>query len=116
MAADYVHRISKGDIPEKITENYNGDFNTIKNNLNTMVHTMSDLLAETDKIVTAAADGQLDTRADASKFEGGWNQLVSGVNDTITNIVEPLNVTADYVDKVSKGVIPPVITTEYKGQ
>jgi hypothetical protein len=27
-----------------------------------------------------------------------------------------MNVTADYVDKVAKGIIPPVITTEYKGQ
>ena len=51
-----------------------------------------------------------------SKFVGGWNQLVAGVNDTITNIVNPLNVTADYVEKVSKGVIPPTIVTEYKGQ
>ena len=47
---------------------------------------------------------------------GGWNKLVAGVNDTITNIVDPLMVTADYVEKVSKGVIPPTITTEYKGQ
>ena len=44
------------------------------------------------------------------------SKLVSGVNDTITNIVNPLMVTADYVDKVSKGDIPPKITAEYKGQ
>jgi methyl-accepting chemotaxis protein len=116
VTADYVDKCSKGIIPPVITDNYNGDFNEIKNNLNTMVTMMSDLLSETDKIIKAAADGQLDTRADASKFVGGWNKLVSGVNDTITNIVNPLNVTADYVDKVAKGIIPPAITTEYKGQ
>ena len=81
-----------------------------------MVAMMSDLLAETDKIIKGAADGQLDVRADASKFVGGWNKLVSGVNDAVTNIVNPMNVTADYVDKVAKGIIPPTITTEYKGQ
>ena len=37
VAADYVDRISKGDIPPKITDTYNGDFNTIKNNLNTCI-------------------------------------------------------------------------------
>ncbi len=116
VAAKYVDDISKGVIPAKITDNYNGDFNVIKNNLNNVVQMMSDLLSETDKIVKAAADGKLDERANAGKFVGGWHQLVSGVNDTITNIVNPLNVTADYVDKVSKGIIPPVITTEYKGQ
>ncbi|HTY38449.1 MAG TPA: MCP four helix bundle domain-containing protein, partial [Bacteroidota bacterium] len=116
VTAEYVDRISKGDIPPKITDTYNGDFNEIKNNLNACVETMSSLLAETAKIVKAAADGELDKRADATKFVGGWNQLVSGVNDTITNIVNPLMVTADYVDKVSKGVIPPEITDTYKGQ
>jgi methyl-accepting chemotaxis protein len=77
---------------------------------------MTDLLKETDVIIKAAADGELDKRADASKFQGGWNKLVAGVNDTITNIVNPLMVTASYVEKVSKGVIPPEITDVYKGQ
>ena len=116
VTAEYVDRISKGDIPPKIVDVYQGDFNEIKNNLNACIDTMTTLLVETDKIVKAAADGELDKRADATKFVGGWNKLVSGVNDTITNIVDPLMVTADYVDKVSKGVIPPEITTVYKGQ
>ncbi|NLK51856.1 MAG: hypothetical protein GX295_05370, partial [Syntrophomonadaceae bacterium] len=33
VAAHYVDRIAKGDIPEKITDEYHGDFNTIKDNL-----------------------------------------------------------------------------------
>ena len=116
VTARYVDDISKGVIPPVITDNYNGDFNVIKNNLNAVVKMMSDLLKETDIIIRAAADGELDKRADAGLFLGGWKQLVTGVNDTITNIVDPLMVTADYVDKVSKGVIPPEITTVYKGQ
>ena len=116
VTADYVEKVSKGVIPPTITTEYKGQYNIIKNNLNAMVKMMNELLAETDKIVQAAANGELDKRADAALFAGGWNKLVSGVNDTITNIVEPLMVTADYVEKVSKGIIPPTITTEYKGQ
>ncbi|MGA3118155.1 MAG: MCP four helix bundle domain-containing protein, partial [Syntrophobacteraceae bacterium] len=109
VAAEYVDQISKGNIPPAITDTYKGDFNEIKNNLNATVKMMNELLAETDKIIQAAANGELDKRADANLFVGGWNKLVSGVNDTITNIVDPLMVTADYVEKVSKGVIPPTI-------
>jgi len=116
VAAEYVDRISKGDIPPTITDSYNGDFNEIKSNLNNVVKMMNDLLAQTDILIQGAANGELDKRADASLFVGGWNKLVAGVNDTVVNIVEPLRVTADYVDKVSKGVIPPTITTEYKGE
>ena len=116
VTARYVDDISKGVIPPIITDSYNGDFNIIKSNLNTVVKMMSDLLKETDVIIKAAADGELDKRANANLFLGGWNQLVTGINSTITNIVDPLMVTADYVDKVAKGVIPPEITTVYNGQ
>ena len=115
VTARYVDDIAKGVIPPVITDSYNGDFNIIKNNLNNMVRMMTDLLAQTDIIIRAAAEGQLGKRANADLFVGGWNQLVKGVNDTITNIVNPLNVTASYVDRISKGDIPPKITDSYSG-
>ena len=116
VAAEYVDRISKGDIPPRITDNYNGDFNEIKNNLNQCIEIMNNLLIEAAQVVTAAADGELDKRANADLFIGGWKKLVIGVNDIVTNIVNPLMVTADYVDQISKGAIPKKITDNYKGQ
>ncbi len=115
-AARHVDQIARGIIPDAITESYNGDFNELKNNLNTLSSTMNKLLAETDKIIRAAAEGHLDQRADADLFVGEWHTLIAGVNDTLTNIITPLMVTADYVDQVAKGIIPPAITTEFKGQ
>jgi methyl-accepting chemotaxis protein len=116
VTAKYVDDISKGVIPPTITTDYKGQYNVIKGNLNNMVKMMSDLLAQTDIIIKGAADGELEKRANADMFVGGWNKLVVGVNETVTNIVNPLNVTADYVDKIAQGNIPPVITTAYKGQ
>ncbi len=116
MAAEYVDKIAKGIIPPAITVNYNGDFNGIKNNLNSLIATMNQLLAETDKNIKAAAGGQLDQRANAALFVGEWHTLVTGFNDTITNIVNPLMGTSEYVKMIANGVIPEIITGEYKGQ
>ena len=44
MAAEYVDRISKGNIPPKITDSYNGDFNEIKNNLNQCVEVLDHMM------------------------------------------------------------------------
>ena len=60
-------------------------------------------------------EGKLDTRGDAEKFPGGWGQLVGGVNDLMDAFVGPINVTAEYVDRISKGDIPEPITDAYKG-
>ena len=116
VAAEYVDRIAKGDLPPRITDRYQGDFNEIKENLNNCIDILNNLQSEADKVVQAAADGRLDQRADASLFVGGWRQLVQGMNDMVVNIVGPLMMTADYVERISRGEMPPVISEQYKGE
>ena len=55
----------------------------------------------------AAVEGKLATRGNAGQFEGGYRQIVSGVNQTLDAVIGPLNVAAEYVDRISKGDIPP---------
>ena len=100
VTAKYVDDISNGVIPAIITDNYNGDFNIIKTNLNAVVKMMSELLAETDKLIKATVEGRLSTRGDAGKFAGGWGKLVGGVNNLVDAFVRPINVTAEYVDPI----------------
>ncbi len=115
VAAKYVDQISKGDIPAKITDTYKGDFNEIKNNLNMCVDAVNALVAEAKGLPEAAVAGKLATRADAAKHQGDYRKVVQGVNDTLDAVIGPLNVTAKYVDQISKGDIPPKITDAYKG-
>ncbi len=115
VAAEYVDRISKGNIPPKITDNYNGDFNEIKNNLNVCCDAVNQLVADAGMLATAAVEGKLATRADASKHGGDFGKIVEGVNKTLDAVIGPLNVAAEYVDKISKGNIPQKITDNYNG-
>jgi methyl-accepting chemotaxis protein len=115
VAAEYVDRISKGDIPKPITDNYNGDFNEIKNNLNQCIDAVNRLVADAGLLAKAAVEGKLQTRADASKHEGDFQKIVKGVNDTLDAVIGPLNVAAKYVDNISKGAIPAKITDTYNG-
>lgn len=115
VAAEYVERISKGDIPEKIIDSYNGDFNEIKNNLNTCIAAVNALVAEAGMLEQAGVEGRLSTRADVSKHGGDFAKIVAGVNNTLDAVIGPLNVAADYVDHISKGELPPKITDSYNG-
>ena len=115
VTAEYVDRISKGDIPAKITDEYKGDFNEIKNNLNQCIDAIGALVADANTLSRAAVEGRLDTRADASRHQGDFRAIVQGVNDTLDAVIGPLNVTAEYVDRISKGDIPAKITDVYKG-
>ncbi len=115
VAAKYVDQISKGDIPEKITDTYNGDFNTIKNNLNQCIDAVNNLVGDANLLSVAAVEGRLATRADASKHYGDYRKIVQGVNETLDAVIGPLNVAANYVDRISKGDIPNIITDNYNG-
>ena len=116
MAAEYVDRISKGDIPRKITDNYNGDFNTIKDNLNTCVEAVGNLVADADMLAQAAAEGRLDTRADAGKHQGDFRKIVDGVNATLDGIVLPVNETVGVLMEMEKGDLTRSVNGDYKGQ
>ena len=115
VAAEYVERISNGDIPAPITDNYNGDFNEIKNNLNKCIGAVNALVADAGKLSIAAVEGKLDTRADASKHGGDFAKIVSGVNDCLDSVIGPLNVAAEYVERISNGDIPAPISDNYNG-
>jgi len=115
VAAKYVDQISKGAIPAKITDTYNGDFNEIKNNLNMCIDAINGLVADAGALVKAAVEGKLATRADAGKHQGDFHKIVQGVNDTLDAVIGPLNVAAKYVDEISKGAIPAKITDTYNG-
>ncbi len=95
LAAEYVDRISKGDIPPMITDNYQGDFNEIKLNLNTCIAAVRALVADANLLVEAAVAGRLATRADASKHQGDFRKIVDGVNRTLDAVIGPLNVAAE---------------------
>ncbi|MBK7002533.1 MAG: CHASE3 domain-containing protein [Rhodoferax sp.] len=73
------------------------------------------LVADANLLSKAAVEGRLTTRADATKHKGDFHRIVKGVNDTLDAVIGPLNVTAKYVDDISKGVIPPIITDNYNG-
>jgi PAS domain S-box-containing protein len=115
VAAEYIDRISKGDTPPKITDDYKGDFNEIKNNLNTCIDTVSALVEEVGVVIDAGAEGKLDQRANADRTQGVWRKILRGVNNAMDGVIGPLNVAAEYVDRIAKGEIPPQISDEYKG-
>ena len=72
------------------------------------------MIDDANLLSKAAVEGALDTRADASKHEGKFRAIVQGVNDTLDAVIGPLNVAAEYVDRISKGDIPsrsPIPTT-----
>jgi len=91
VAAEYVDRISKGDLPPKITEEWRGDFNEIKNNLNNCIGNITALVEDAAMLTAAAVEGRLQTRADVRRHRGDYAKVVQGVNTTLDALVGHLD-------------------------
>ena len=79
VAADYVDKFSKGTVPAKITETYNGDFNLIASNLNTCIDAMGGLLEAGDTL-RRLADNDLSKDA-RENYPGIFGELCRETNE-----------------------------------
>ena len=115
VAARYVDEISKGNIPAKITDQYNGDFNTIKNNLNCCIDAVGGLVADAGTLSRAAVEGKLSTRADASKHQGDYRKIVEGVNATLDAVISPVQEAGAVLKKIAAGDLTVRVAGNYQG-
>ncbi|NLL10600.1 MAG: HAMP domain-containing protein, partial [Methanomicrobiales archaeon] len=91
VAAEYVERISYGDIPDKVTEEARGDFSLIKNNLNQCIDAINLMITDIRMLSESAVEGRLDTRADELRHQGDFRKIVEGVNKTLDSVIEPVH-------------------------
>jgi methyl-accepting chemotaxis protein len=73
------------------------------------------LIKEMNHLADSAIAGKLDVRAAADQYKGEWRTIVEGVNQTLDNIINPLNIASEYIGRISIGDMPEIITEEYKG-
>ena len=98
VSATYVDRISKGDIPERITDNYNGDFNEIKKNLNLLI----DAMHQITEVAESIAAGDLEVSAKERSPEDKLMRALNTMIDNLTRVVENVKNTAEGVTNGSQ--------------
>ncbi len=102
LAARYIDDISKGNIPAKITDRYEGEFTTITNSLNVCVDAVGRLVSDANTLANAAIEGRLSTRADATRHQGDFRRVIDGVNrsfDKLVGFIDILPTPAMVIDK-----------------
>ncbi|MFH0796428.1 MAG: HAMP domain-containing protein [Candidatus Omnitrophota bacterium] len=115
VIADYIERIARGHLPSQIPYNYKGDFEVIKNNLNTCLSAINLVIDDTDTLAKATGEGQLNIRIDVSRHQGDYHKIVQRTNEMLDAITGPLSVIGDYIERLAQGDISSKITYSYSG-
>lgn len=73
------------------------------------------VMDEIKMLTNAAVQGNLSTRSETDKINFEFRPLAEGLNQTMDAVTGPLNVAAEYVERISKGDMPPMISDTYHG-
>jgi len=108
-----MRRISEGDVTMEITLGDEKD--EITPALKNMVDTIRNIDEEVQILIKSVTEGKLDVRGNGDSYTGSWGNLVTGINGLIDALVVPINLTAEYIERIGQGHIPPKITETYLG-
>ncbi len=108
-------KLSNGDFESKISNNYVGEFDIIKNSFNSMSEMLKNIQNDSFMINQAAQKGQLNIQADASLYRGDYEIIVSTMNN-FTNITKNVFDETIYgLQALQQGDFDKRIETEYRG-
>jgi methyl-accepting chemotaxis protein len=108
-------QVSNGKIDELIAQTYKGDHEKMKQAINNVAQVLQDLHKELARLTDASNAGKLIERGKHDQFKGAYAEIVKGVNAILDAVIGPLNVSAKYVEQISRGDIPAQITDTYYG-
>jgi methyl-accepting chemotaxis protein len=86
VAARYVDQISKGDIPMPISDTYHGEFNTIKDNLNSLIAAMNEITAASVNIANGDLTVVVRERSPQDKLMQALGSMVGGLVRTVQDV------------------------------
>lgn len=81
-----------------------------------MMQAIKDMIGEAERLASAAIQGDLSQRGDEGKFQGGYQQVISGINRTVEAVVTPLEEASHVLQELAQSNLTVKMTGEYKGE
>ncbi|GEM_PF-109107 len=103
VAAEHIDRVSRGDIPEKITDEYKGDFNQIRNNLNMLADAMNDITHLAEEMADGNLTVEIRERSDQDTLMQALNLMLRRLNQVVISVKSAAEGVADGSQKLSAG-------------
>ena len=116
LAANAIDQISHGTIPPFVIDDYKGEYNTLKRNLNTLLATLYGMHNETRNLITGINEGKLKTRGNDWDFGGIWRDLISGMNGTLDAVIDPVNEATSVLNQLANYDLRARMRGRYRGE
>jgi methyl-accepting chemotaxis protein len=110
-----LDQLARGDVQAVISETFEGDLEVMKNNVNKIALVLQAFREEARGLIDAAAHGRLEERADASRFQGAYGEIINGINSIMDAILGPVANIREKLGRVSDGDLTAYVHEDYDG-
>lgn len=110
-----ANAVANGDFHQDIVIRQHDEIGILADAFRKMKDTIGHVLQEINHLIQAVQEGKLDSRGNAESFDGGWRDLVVGVNNVIDAFITPITMVATSLRQIAQGDIPTKIIEEYNG-
>ena len=96
----------------------NGIIKSVEDAINGFENTRStikNVIGETNKLTDSYRKGKLQVRGDVQKFSGGYREVISGINQSIDEILKPVGESSEVLSKMSTGDLTIRVIGDYQG-
>jgi len=112
---DGMKHLAAGDFDVEIDLTSEDEIGILAESFRSVKNLISDIQNSIGGIEEAIAQGKLTERMDADNLDGSWKTFATGINSLVEAFVMPINLTSEYVDRISAGDLPEKIVQKFSG-
>jgi len=86
VTSEYIDQIAKGELPQHISQHYNGDFNTLKNNINSLISAFDDITEKAKRIADGDLTVEMKLRSENDLLMKSLQNMVSSVSNIVVQV------------------------------
>lgn len=113
--SEIAKRVSAGDLQVTVDYSSKDEVGIVTDSFAAIVSTLSSMTRDLNGLVSAARDGKLEARADASNYEGAFSQLIQGMNETLESVQRPIDESVRVLESVAERSLLTRVEGQYSG-
>jgi len=101
LASDALEQVAHGTLPGFVIDEYTGEYDKIKQNINTLLAILYGMHGETIHLVNSIGEGKLKTRGNDWDYEGIWKEMIGGINSTLDAVTAPIHEAGEVLERLA---------------
>ena len=116
LAGNALEEIAHGKLPPFVIDEYHGEYNRIKQNINSLLAILYGMHGETEHLISSIKQGKLKTRGNDWDYDGIWKELIGGMNTALDAVIAPITEAGAVLERLAHYDLKARMNGKFRGE